>query len=129
MKLQIKIDGKTYAAEVELLDGEESEPGPAPNLAASAGAPAMPAAGAYVPAHSAEFHGADEKQYSSPVTGLAIKVNVKPGQAILPGDVMMVLEAMKMETSMIAHHAGKVKCIHAEPGQPVKVHQVLVELE
>jgi methylmalonyl-CoA carboxyltransferase small subunit len=129
LKLQIKIDGKTYAAEVEVLDEEASEPGLAPYLSASASAPPMPAAGAYVPTHTAEIHGIDEKQYRSPVTGLAIKVNVIPGQEIMPGDVIMVLEAMKMETSMTAHHAGKVKSVHVAHGEPVKVHQILVELE
>ena len=129
MKLQIKIDGKTYAAEVELLDEEASGPGLVPFPATSAGTSSMPAAGAYVPVHTAEYHGADEKQYRSPVTGLAIKVNVAPGQEIMPGDVIMVLEAMKMETSMTAHHAGKVKSVHVAPGEPVKVHQILVELE
>ncbi len=129
MKLQIKIDGKIYAAEVEVLDEETSEPGLAPYMSASEGTPPMPAAGAYVPAHTAEIHGVDEKQYRSPVTGLAIKVNAKPGQEIMPGDVILVLEAMKMETSIIAHHAGKVKSVHVAPGEPVKVHQILVELE
>ena len=79
--------------------------------------------------HAAEGHAADEKLYRSPVTGLVIKVNVKPGQEIQVNDVIMVLEAMKMETSVTAHHAGKVKRVDVAPGDPVKVHQILVELE
>jgi biotin carboxyl carrier protein len=42
---------------------------------------------------------------------------------------MMVLEAMKMETSVTAHHAGRVKSVNAAPGVPVKLHQVLIELD
>jgi methylmalonyl-CoA carboxyltransferase small subunit len=76
----------------------------------------------------AEAHAADEKQYRSPVTGLVIKVNVKPGQEIQPNDVIMVLEAMKMETSITAHHAGTAKSVNVAPGDPVKLHQILVEL-
>ncbi len=129
MKLQIKIDGKTYVAEVEVVDEDAGDTGLAPYASETAGTPPLPAAGAYVPTHTAEVHGADEKHYRSPVTGLAIKVNVNPGQQIMSGDVILVLEAMKMETSIIAHHGGKVKSVHARPGDPVKVHQILVELE
>jgi biotin carboxyl carrier protein len=120
LKLQIKIDGKTYVAEVEVLDENAShEPV----------SEAAPAAGAYTPAHVAETHSADEKQYRSPVTGLVIKMNVQPGQAVQANDVLLVLEAMKMETTIAAHHAGKVKSINVAPGNPVKLHQVLVEME
>ena len=41
----------------------------------------------------------------------------------------MVLEAMKMETNVTAHHAGKVKTIGVVEGAPVKPHQILLEME
>ena len=126
MKLQIKIDGKTYEAEVEVLEDEAGLPSLAPDSAM--GQPA-PAPGAYTPVHSVEFHSADEKQYRSPVMGLVIKVNVKPGQEVRSGDVMMVLEAMKMETNLTVHHAGRVKSVNVTPGVPVKLHQLLIELD
>jgi methylmalonyl-CoA carboxyltransferase small subunit len=131
LKLQIKIDGKTYQAEVEVLEDEASphQPGYAPYPPVSAASQIGPAPGAYTPSHAAEVHGADEKQYHSPVTGLVNKVNVKPGQEIQPNDLIMVLEAMKMETSITAHHAGKVKSVNVAPGDPVKVRQILVEME
>lgn len=131
MKLQITIEGKTYAAEVEVLEEDASEdlsengsrvPGPANTQQA-------PAPGAYTPSRQAEGHSADDKAYRSPVTGLVIKVNVAPGQKIQPDDMIMVLEAMKMETSITAHHAGKVKRVNVAAGDSVKLHQVLVELE
>jgi methylmalonyl-CoA carboxyltransferase small subunit len=128
LKLQIKIDGKTYEAEVEVLEEAESQPSYAPYPSAPAEQP-MPAAGAYTPGRAVEVHAANEKQYRSPVTGLVIKVNVEPGQEIQPNDIIMVLEAMKMETSMTAHHAGKVKSVNVAPGNPVKLHQILIELE
>ena len=56
-------------------------------------------------------------------------MNVGAGQQVRPNDVLMVLEAMKMETSVTVHHAGKVKKVNVAPGQPVKLHEVLVELE
>jgi biotin carboxyl carrier protein len=129
LKLQIKIDGKTYQAEVEVLDDDAIQPAyppyaPVPELSQS-----VPALGAYVPAPAASLSTADEKQYRSPVTGLVIRVDVKPGQEIQPNDVIAVLEAMKMETSIRAFHAGKVKCVNVASGDPVKLHQVLIEVE
>ncbi len=87
------------------------------------------APGAYVPAQATGFTSANEKQYCSPVTGLVIRVNVKPGQYVEPNAVIIVLESMKMETSIAAHHAGKVKSVNVSSGDPVKLHQVLIELQ
>jgi methylmalonyl-CoA carboxyltransferase small subunit len=129
LKLQIKIDGKTYEAEVEVLEEAAGAPGLPPNLPGSYASQPMPATGAYTPASSVEVHSADEKQYRSPLSGLVIKINVKPGQQVQPNDVMMVLEAMKMETSVTAHHAGRVKNVGVAAGDPVKAQQLLVELE
>jgi methylmalonyl-CoA carboxyltransferase 1.3S subunit len=128
LKLQIRIDGKTYAAEVEVLDEDANEdlPGEAADSAIKQ-QPLPP--GAYKPSRLAETHSADEKVYQSPVNGLVIRVNVTPGQELKAGDLILVLEAMKMETSITAHHAGRVKSVNAKAGEPVKLHQVLVELE
>jgi len=60
---------------------------------------------------------------------LVIKVNVKPGQQVEANQLIIVLEAMKMETSITAHHAGKVQSVHVAPGDSVKLNQVLVEFE
>lgn len=129
MKLQITIDGKTYRAEVEVLDDDASQPAYPPYASDPEFSQPVPAPGAYVPAQATSLSTADEKKYRSPVTGLVIKVGVKPGQEIQPNDVIVVLEAMKMETSMTAHHAGRVKYVNVASGVPVKLHQVLIELE
>jgi methylmalonyl-CoA carboxyltransferase small subunit len=65
----------------------------------------------------------------SPVAGVVIKVNVKPGQAIQANDLMVVLEAMKMETNVTAPVEGKVKTVKVAQGDSVKVNQVVVEFE
>src|SRR5208282_4313457 len=72
---------------------------------------------------------ADEKLCHSPVMGLVIKVNVAPGQAVEAGALMVVLEAMKMETNLTAPRAATVKSVHVKPGDPVKVKQLLMEFE
>jgi biotin carboxyl carrier protein len=129
LKLQIKIDGKTYAAEVEVLDEDASQPAYAPYVPPPAASQPAPAPQAFAAAHTTAGNAQDDKQYRSPVTGLVIRVNGRSGQAVEPGDVIMVLEAMKMETSIVARCAGIVKCINVAPGNPVKLHQVLLELE
>ena len=126
MKLRITIDGKTYEAEVEILEAEEI---------GRSYAPYPPPAVAYPPTslptqvQAIETSDESDKTYQSPVTGLVIKVNVEPGQAVQPGDLLMVLEAMKMETQVTATQAGTVKSVLAVAGKSVKVHQVLLELE
>jgi methylmalonyl-CoA carboxyltransferase small subunit len=123
LKLKITIDGKAYAVDVEILEDEES--------------PVAPAAGARVGAHATEGRGTSQLEAwdsegricRSPVMGLVIKVNVLPGQAVEPGELLVVLEAMKMETNMTAPHAGIVKSVHVKPGDPVKLDQMLLELE
>jgi methylmalonyl-CoA carboxyltransferase small subunit len=126
LKLQITIEGKTYAAEVEVLEDDTTEE---QGKGSNASATQTPAPGAYAPSRQVETRSADEKMYRSPLNGLVIAVNVAPGQAIEAGDVIVVLEAMKMETSVTAHHAGKVKTVSVKAGESVKLRQELVELE
>ena len=125
LKLRITIGGTVYDAEVEVLDEED--------VAAPYVAPPTPV---YVPAVSASpSSGAALNNDSSdgicrsPVTGLVIRVPVAPGQSVEAGELLLVLEAMKMETQVTAPRAGTVRKVHVEPGNSVKVGQVLVELE
>lgn len=121
MKLQITIDGKAYQVDVEVLEDEED-----------AGAPSCASRHA---AHATDGHAqgnaeawdSEEKICRSPVMGLVIKVNVEPGQAVEAGELVVVLEAMKMETNLSAPRAGIVKGIYIKPGDPVKVNQMLLE--
>ena len=128
MKLQIGIDGKSYEVEVEVLedDAQPRQVSYAPQQPAPAAAQAAPAA-AQAPA-AVEVAGED-KLCRSPVTGIVIKVNVAPGQAVKAGDLVVVLEAMKMETNVTAPSAGKVKNVRVAQGDSVKVGQVVVEFE
>jgi methylmalonyl-CoA carboxyltransferase small subunit len=117
LKLQITIDGKAYEVEVEVLDDEESE------------APVNTPPRASLTPSQGSAPDSGEKVCLSPVMGLVIKVNAKPGQAVEAGELMMVLEAMKMETIITAPRAGTVKSVNVTEGDPVKVNQVLVEFE
>jgi methylmalonyl-CoA carboxyltransferase small subunit len=77
----------------------------------------------------AEENASEDKLCRSPVTGVVIKVNVEAGQTIEANDLIMVLEAMKMETNVTASNAGKVKSVRVAQGDSVKVNQVMVEFE
>jgi methylmalonyl-CoA carboxyltransferase small subunit len=133
LKLQITIDGKQYEVEVEIAE-DDTQPRmyPAyvpPQSSTAEGAPLAPAAGpSPLPAGTEEV--ADEsKVCRSPVAGVVVRCNAQVGQQIQPNDLLLVVEAMKMETNVTAPVAGKVKYIRVKPGDGVQVGQVLVEFE
>lgn len=118
MKLRITVDGRAYAVEVELIEEEEAEP--------SQEVPYAPAAHAPSPAIQTN---ADPGVCRSPVNGLVFKVLVEAGQCVEAGAVVLILEAMKMETHVVAPRAATVKAVHVRPGDPVKLNEILVEFE
>jgi methylmalonyl-CoA carboxyltransferase small subunit len=71
----------------------------------------------------------ESKVCRSPVSGIVASVTAQPGQTLQVGDVLLVLEAMKMETQVTAPVAGKVAAITVKPGESVQSGQVLVEFE
>jgi methylmalonyl-CoA carboxyltransferase small subunit len=129
LKLQISIDGKTYEAEVEVVEDDATPRQPSYTPAHPASAAVSPKPVASAPAQAAEEIAGDDKLCRSPVTGIVIKVNVEPGQAVRANDPVMVLEAMKMETNVTAPSAGRVKNVRVAQGDSVKVNQVVVEFE
>ncbi len=131
MKLQISIDGKTYEAEVEVLedDAMPRQQNYGTSVPIPVTVPSVQAAAAQSQAPAAVEAVEEAKLCRSPVTGIVIKVNVKAGQTIQANDPIMVLEAMKMETNVTAHGAGKVKSVRVAKGDSVKVNQVVVEFE
>lgn len=83
-KYRVTVNGTVYEVELEELTG--SAPVSAPAAPAAAPAPAAPAAG---------------EQICAPMPGNILAVNVTAGQAVKKGDVLMVLEAMKMENEIM----------------------------
>ena len=127
MKLKITIDDKTYEVDVEVAD-EVNAPRavPGPVEPSKLRVPAGPASAAAAPSGGSV---SEEKVCRSPITGTVVRVVAHPGLAIQPGDILLVLEAMKMETNITAPVAGKVKAITVKAGESVKAEQVVVELE
>ena len=131
MKYKVTLKGRTYEVEVEageaiLLDEYEaiapSAPAAAPAAAAPAAAPAPAAAAA--PAAPA-VTGAGEP-VNAPMPGNILKVNVSQGQAVKSGDVLCVLEAMKMENEIMAPKDGTVTQVLVSKGSTVDTGAPLV---
>ena len=122
MKYKVTLNGKTYEVEVDqgeamILDEYEAyAPAPAAAPAAATAAPA--AATAAVPAAAAPVAVAGE-QVASPMPGTMVKVNVKAGQAVKSGEVLAVLEAMKMENEIMAPHDATVVQVLVDVGAKV----------
>jgi methylmalonyl-CoA carboxyltransferase small subunit len=121
MKLQIAIDDQHYEVEVEIAEDDNV---PRPSYVPPV-SPATRLGSAPQPAAPVS----DAHSCRSPIAGLVIRVNVQAGQKIQPNDLLLVLEAMKMETNVVAAAGGRIKAVKVNPGDAVQVNQVLVEFE
>lgn len=65
----------------------------------------------------------------APMPGLVLEISVKPGQEVSAGDKLLILEAMKMENSILIQDSAVIKSVAVKPGQAVEKGQLLVELE
>lgn len=137
MKLRIDIDGKTYDLDVEVLEEDRPprRPGYVPphappmTVRSSAGPAAAAASGAEAAAPSDDAPVDEEKVSRSPLSGVVNRIAVEVGQKLEQDDLIMVLEAMKMETNVVAAHAGTVKALRVAEGDGVKVGQILMDYE
>ena len=132
MKYKVTLNGRTYEVEVEagkamLLDEYEAIVPTAAPVAAPAAAPAPVAAPAAATAPAAAAPVAGDA-VTAPMPGNILKVNVTPGQAVKEGDVLVVLEAMKMENEILAPKACTVKQVLVSKGSTVDTGATLVVL-
>lgn len=67
-------------------------------------------------------------QLRAPLTGVVVEVRVAVGDSVAQGDVLMVVEAMKMLNELRARVGGTVASVNAEPAQRVEIGNVLVEI-
>ena len=132
MKYKVTLNGRTYEVEVEagkamLLDEYEAIVPTAAPVAAPVAAPAPVAVPAAAPAPAAAAPVAGDA-VTAPMPGNILKVNVTPGQAVKEGDVLVVLEAMKMENEILAPKACTVKQVLVSKGSTVDTGATLVVL-
>lgn len=119
MKYKVTLNNRVYEVEVEMgqamLIDEYDAVAPAVVSAASAAPAAAPAAAL-----------ASGEVVKSPMPGNILKINVAPGQKVEEGDVLIVLEAMKMENEIVATKAGTVAQVAVSKGAVVETGTPLV---
>ena len=102
-KVQVEVDGKRFDVQVrEHLETTVQPKKPKP------------------PERVAALGGGGSEALTAPMQGTIVKVLVEKGQDVKVGDLVVVLEAMKMENSILAHSEGKVEELNVEPGQSVE---------
>lgn len=126
MKLKITIDNKNYEVDVEVAEPESGGPSRLYDVE-SAAAVTHVAVAAAPPTGTGSV--IEEKVCRSPVSGLVANVTARAGQTLQVGDVLLVLEAMKMETQVTAPVAGKVAAVKVKAGDSVQSGEILVEFE
>lgn len=143
-KFKITIDGNNFDVTVDVTDHKkanvevngisyevtyESKNTPAATVAPVTRKSSAPAAPAAPQVHvSAPQSSGSAASIKAPLPGTISSVNVKVGDQVKRGDVLIVMEAMKMENNIMADKDGQVKAIHVTPGQAVAQEDKLIDL-
>ena len=119
----IKINGKTYDAELEVLDASAAAlaAAPAPAAAPKAAAPA-PAAPAAAPKAGGPAN------VTSPLPGTVLRLVKNAGDTVAAGEVVMIVESMKMENEVVAPEAGRIASIAVAAGSAINTGDLLFTL-
>jgi len=119
-KFRVHVNGKAYEVEIEELTGTAAPAAPAPAAPKAPPAPAAPA-----PAAPAQAAATCDEVITAPMPGKIVSVEVKKGQAVKEGDLILVLEAMKMENEIFCNRAGTVKELRVSANATVNTEDVL----
>lgn len=130
-KYRITLEGKTYEMDVELIgDGGAVKP---VAKAAPASAPAQPAVSAPAATTAAPAQQANQEVSSgsvvAPMPGTVIKIVKNVGDEVKAGELVLILEAMKMENEISAPVSGKIAAINCTAGGTVNGGDVLFEVK
>lgn len=110
----VTVNGQSY--HVQVAEGKCQNISPVSSASASAAAPVAASGGAH-------------EEVKAPLPGSIFKVNVKTGDKVNEGDVVLIMEAMKMETEITAHISGTIGAIHVTVGQNVQNGQLLLTIQ
>ena len=127
-KYTITVNGTAYDVEVEDNGAVASAPKAAAPVAAAPKAAPVAAAPKAAPKAAAKPVAAGATTVSAPMPGKISKINFKAGDAVKSGDVLIMLEAMKMQNEIMAPCDGTVAEVRVNEGQAVNTGEALVVL-
>lgn len=104
-KYRVTVNGTAYEVEVETMTGAAATAAPAPAAAPAPVVPTAPAAG---------------EKVTSPMPGTILSVNVSAGDTVKKGQILMILEAMKMENEIMCPCDGTVASVNISQGAAVE---------
>ena len=122
-RFNVTVNGVTYDVTVEEIGASAPVAAPAP----VASAPKAPVAAPVAP-KAAPAGNAGNVAVKAPMPGTIMKVNATVGASVKKGDVLCVLEAMKMENDICAPQDGVVASVNVQKGTSVQTEEVLVTL-
>ena len=117
--VEVTVDGETILVEIEGLAPPVRRP-PRPGRAGTS----TPQSASGTPTTSSQ-----DKILRSPMPGRVMSILVRPGDRVSSGDEVCVVEAMKMEQSILSPRDGVIKAVHIQPLDSVNANDPLVELE
>ena len=132
MKIKVKVENKLYEVEIEELNtlpiiariGDETfEIWPEKDD--------LPAGQPNRSQHQPNFPGMEssskDKVVSAPLPGIVTEIFIKPGNAIIKGAPLLIIEAMKMKNKIHSGRSGTISLVHIKIGDSVKHNQALIE--
>ncbi len=131
-KFRISVNGNSYDVEVEALDGGSESSAPVQKSAPKPAAPAAQKPKKAAPAPKVEKSApapTGGHPVESPMPGTILSISVAEGDQVSNGDVLLVLEAMKMENEITSEVDGTVASINVKNGAAVDAGEVLVVIE
>lgn len=122
-KLRVTLNGKSYEVDVEILQDDTPTMSYMPMATAPVAAP-IPTPMATAPTTSSAPAGGST--LTAPMNGVVIEIPVKVGDEVKTGQVVVILEAMKMKTNVSSDRDGKIAAINISPNDSVESGQVML---
>ncbi|HPU35203.1 MAG TPA: biotin/lipoyl-binding protein [Bacillota bacterium] len=133
-KLRITVNGRSYDVTVEVLETDENKHSPKREPESFPVQPLTAINGGKAQANTSKGNTGSSpgnsagKTINSPMPGTILSIKVNSGDQVKRGQVLIILEAMKMENEIMADSDGTIRDIHVSPGQSVQTGDLLITL-